>query len=122
MHFVACVQRLDGQSVYGGFGIKCLGPCAVWGRAQGNPARETMAAQALLQVLGQARFIIAKVVDAASNIDQQPLWWVNHAGRAIPFAPVRQPAKQCDVRRWIMVKYREIRHAGTGIGQCHARA
>ena len=81
-----------------------------------------MAAQALLQVLGQARLIIAKGIGAARDVDQQPLRWVNHAGRAIAFAPVGQPAKQCDVRRRVMVKYRKVRHARTRIGQCHARA
>ena len=48
MHLVSGVQCLDGQGVYGLFGITRLGPRAVGGGAQGNLSREAMAAQPLL--------------------------------------------------------------------------
>ena len=55
---------------------------------------------------------------APGNVKQQPLRRVQHAGGGITLTPIGEPAEQVEVRYRVMVKDRQIGHAG--VGQRHA--
>ena len=78
-----------------------------------------MTAEPRVQILRQPRRI-TKHMFATRNIEQQPLWRVQHASRRITLTPIGEPAEQIEVRHRIMVKDRQIGHAGAGIGERHS--